>query len=281
MSRLATTAIYLFTIIIGIFTFAAPFVLPQTVFAPESSNLLLTMIMLALALVVLLVEVQGQVVSAKVVATLGILIAITSVLRFIEVAIPGPGGFSPIFAPIILAGYVFGARFGFLLGAMTMLVSSLITGGIGPWLPYQMFTAGWVGMSAGWLPHPAKPSAAVGLLVVWGFMWGLLYGIIINLYTWPLVVGTSATSWQPGIGLGETAVRYGAFYMATSFLWDVGRSIGNVLLLLVLGAPAIRALSRFRNRLQYEVVPLGVQASRQQRAGKLAALPVDGVGIDE
>lgn len=254
MNRIATAAIYLLTITIGIATFVAPFVLPQSESAPENSSLILTMFMLGLALVVLLVEVQGQVVSAKIVATLGILIAIISVLRFIEVAIPGPGGFSPIFAPIILAGYIFGARFGFLLGTLTILVSSLITGGIGPWLPYQMFTAGWVGLSAGWLPHPAKPQAEVALLVFWGFIWGILYGVIINLYFWPLVVGTTATSWQPGIGLGETAVRYGAFYLATSFLWDVGRSIGNVILLLVLGVPAIRALSRFRNRLQYEVV---------------------------
>jgi energy-coupling factor transport system substrate-specific component len=203
---------------------------------------------------VLLVEVQGQGVSAKIVASLGILIAITSVLRFIEVAIPGPGGFSPIFAPIILAGYVFGARFGFLMGALTMLVSSLITGGIGPWLPYQMFTAGWVGLTSGWLPHPARPQGEVALLLVWGFGWGLLYGLIINLYFWPLVMGTTATSWQPGIGFRETAGRYLAFYVATSLVWDVGRGIGNVLLLLVLGAPAIRALARFRSRLHYAVM---------------------------
>lgn len=273
MNRLATTAIYLLTITIGIATFAAPFVLPYSKFAPENSVLILTMLMLGLALVALLVEVQGQIVSAKVVATLGILIAITSVLRFIEVAIPGPGGFSPVFAPIILAGYVFGARFGFLLGAMTMLVSGLITGGIGPWLPYQMFTVGWVGMSAGWLPHPAKAQTAVILLVVWGFVWGLLYGVLINLYSWPLIVGAAATSWQAGIGFRETAVRYAAFYVATSLLWDMGRAIGNVLLLLVLGAPAIRALSRFRNRLQYQVVPLGARSARPLFCGQAVRAP--------
>lgn len=254
MNRLAAVAIYSLAIVMGAAAFLAPFVFPQPTAAQENLTPLLTILLLGVALVVLLIEVQGQIVSAKIVAALGILVAITSVLRFIEVAIPGPGGFSPIFAPIILAGYVFGARFGFLLGAMTMLVSALITGGVGPWLPYQMFTAGWVGLASGWLPHPSHPRGEMALLLAWGFAWGLLYGMIINLYTWPWLLGTAATSWQPGIGLRETLARYGAFYVATSLLWDLGRAMGNVLLLLVLGIPAVRALSRFRSRFQYAVV---------------------------
>lgn len=254
MNRLTAVAIYSLTILMGAAAFLAPFLLPQPAAAQENLTPLLTILLLGVALVVLLIEIQGQVVSAKIVATLGILVAITSVLRFIEVAIPGPGGFSPIFAPIILAGYVFGARFGFLLGAMTMLVSALITGGVGPWLPYQMFTAGWVGLTSGWLPHPTRPHLEIGLLAAWGFAWGLLYGLLINLYTWPWLLGAAATSWQPGIGLRETLVRYGAFYVATSLLWDLGRGIGNVLLLLALGIPAVRALSRFHSRFQYAVV---------------------------
>ena len=120
---------------------------------PANQTPLLSVVLVSLCLAVLLVELQGQAAGAKTVAALGILVATAATLRFIEVAIPGPGGFSPIFAPIILGGYVFGPRFGFLLGAMTLLVSGLITAGVGPWLPYQMFTAGWVGLSAGWLPH--------------------------------------------------------------------------------------------------------------------------------
>ena len=256
MNRITSFAIYLLTITVGIATFLAPFILPQ----PEAiqSNLapLLTMFLLGLALLVLLVEVQGQVVSAKIIAALGILVAISSVLRFIEVAIPGPGGFSPIFVPIILAGYVFGARFGFLMGTLTILVSGLITGGIGPWLPYQMFTAGWIGLTSGWLPHPAKQQRELGLLLVWGFVWGVLYGVIINLYLWPLALGAAATSWRAGMSLGEAMTRYGAFYIATSLLWDMGRAVGNVGLLVILGIPAVQALSRFRDRFEYRYVPV-------------------------
>ena len=152
--RIVGGAIYALSAAIGILAFIYPFFLDTQ--AGDSLGIahgqdapLVTTALVGLSLVALLVELQGQTISAKTVALLGVLVAITSVLRFIEVAVPMPGGFSPIFAPIILAGYVFGGRFGFLMGAFTMLVSGLITGGVGPWLPYQMFAAGWVGLTAG------------------------------------------------------------------------------------------------------------------------------------
>ena len=97
---------------------------------------LMLSVLVGLCFVVLLLEVQGQAVNAKFVALLGILVSINSALRFMEVAVPGPGGISPIFFLIALTGYVYGGRLGFLMGALTLLVSALITGTIGPWKPY-------------------------------------------------------------------------------------------------------------------------------------------------
>ena len=178
-----------------------PFVVPtlaQVSGDPFSGNGLatpaLTIVLLVVTLGVLLLEVQGEAVSAKTVAALGVMVAATSILRFVEVAIPGPGGFSPIFVPIILCGYVFGARFGFLMGTLTMLVSALITGGIGPWLPYQMFAAGWVGLTSGWLPRPQNEALALIELALFAFVWGLAYGAILNLFFWPFIGPGSATS---------------------------------------------------------------------------------------
>lgn len=256
MKRGVATAIYLLGAVIGVAAFAYPFFLPQTALADSAHAAdapLLTTFLIIVSLAVLLVEVQGQAVSAKVVAALGVLVAITAVLRFIETVFPIAGGFTPVFVPIILAGYVFGARFGFLLGTMALLASALVTGGVGPWLPYQMFTAGWVGMSAGWLPHPRGQQAQLILLAGFGFVWGLLFGVIMNLYFWPFVVDGGVTSWQPGSGLRDGIGRYAAFYAVTSLLWDVGRAAGNVILILVLGMPTVRALIRFRDRFQFKV----------------------------
>jgi energy-coupling factor transport system substrate-specific component len=254
-----------------------------------------TAALVGLSVVALLVELQGRSLSAKTVAMLGVLVAVTSVLRFLEVALPMPGGFSPIFAPIIIAGYVFGGRFGFLMGTFTLLASALITGGVGPWLPYQMFTAGWAGLTAGWLRrivdaplqlHPAQATTRIGpgrlqtapsthqvssrtshaphrtqditrlhilILCIFGFIWGLLYGAIINVYFWPFAGGPAEQAWAPGIGLGKTLVRYGTFYVVTSLAWDLARAVGNVALILVLGAPMVKALERFRRRFNFEV----------------------------
>jgi len=251
MRRLATTLIYTLSAGLGAAAFTYPFL--AAVAGKSSSSppnvVLLATVLVALSLAALMIEVQGQAVSAKVVSALGVLVAATAVLRFVETAVPGPGGFSPLFAPITLVGYVFGARLGFLMGTMTLLVSALITGGVGPWLPYQMFAAGWVGLTAGWLPRPRSPRRQLILLIIFGFGWGLLFGALLSLYSWPLIGGAGDQS----LPLPQLLARYGAYYLATSLVWDLMRALGNAALILALGMPAVRALTRFRNRFQYQV----------------------------
>jgi energy-coupling factor transport system substrate-specific component len=241
-----------------------------------------------------------------------------------------PGGFSPIFAPIIIAGYVFGGRFGFLMGTFTLLASALVTGAVGPWLPYQMFTAGWAGLSAGWLGRISEEARErmgeranqrgserarergseeanqrggerarergseeanqrvsdsrftfdvlritqstsrleILTLCLFGFIWGLLYGAIMNIYFWPFAVGPAEQTWAPGIGLGETLARYGAFYAVTSLAWDLARAAGNVALILILGAPMIKALERFRRRFHFEVGSVGQEANARPKPSR-------------
>lgn len=269
--RIISGAVYALSGIIGVLAFLYPFFTTATTTAHGMAHSqdapLMTAALVALSVIALIVELQGQAISAKTVAILGVLVAIASVLRFLEVTIPMPGGFSPIFAPIILSGYVFGSRFGFLMGAFTLLVSGLVTGGVGPWLPYQMFTAGWAGLTAGWVSGGmerlvriaggggAQRSLRLDVIVLcgFGFFWGLLYGAIMNIWFWPFAVGPATQTWSPGIGLGETLARYATFYAVTSLTWDLARAAGNVALILLLGAPVVRALDRFRQRFYFEV----------------------------
>ena len=109
-NRLLSFSIYLTATGLGIVTFLYPFFLPvlkeqgSLNTARSGEGPLIYTLLLGLCVLVLLFEVQSQAVDAKLIALLGMLIAINSVLRFIEVAIPGPGGFSPIFFLIILVG---------------------------------------------------------------------------------------------------------------------------------------------------------------------------------
>ncbi|MBN1140021.1 MAG: ECF transporter S component [Anaerolineae bacterium] len=190
--------------------------------------------------------------NAKVIATLGVLTAINAVLR----ALPGPTGFSAMFALPILCGYCFGSTFGFLLGALSLAVSALIGAGIGPWMPYQMFALGWVGLLSAWLPKLHRhPKLEVAMLAGWGLVVGLAFGLVMNLWFWPFVfdAGQAGLYWEPGIGPWQTLQRYWAFYVVTSLWWDLGRASGNALLIGLFGLPILRLLRRFGRRFTFLV----------------------------
>ena len=150
-------------------------------------------------------------------------------------------------------GAAFGARFGLLLGMCTMAVSAFITGGIGPWLPFQMLALGWMGAGAGLLsrrdPRPRRARRGRVALAVYAWVWGFLYGAIMNLWFWPFQRG-GALSWYPGLGFTDTLHRYWSFYVATSLGWDAATALANALLVLILGVPVLRSLRRFAHRLE-------------------------------
>jgi len=269
LGNVLSTIIFALASLLGLMAFASPFFMPLQQGAQAINNspaYLAGLIVLCIA--ALMAEAQGQVMSAKLVALLGVLVAINSALRFAENAIPGPAGFTPVFMLIIVAGAVFGGRFGFLMGALTMLVSALITGGVGPWLPYQMFTAGWMGMSAALLRKgvsekgrkwesassrviPFSPSPLLPFILFAG-AWGFAYGAIMNLWSWPFQAGDPAQSWQSGLSVIDGVKRYLVFYAATSLWWDVFAAAGNVLLIVLFGLPTIKVLMRFKQRFLFE-----------------------------
>jgi energy-coupling factor transport system substrate-specific component len=189
---------------------------------------------------------------AKTVALLGILVAIDATLRLA----PSFLGASPIFFLIILAGTAFGPSFGFQMGALTLLVSAFLTGGLGPWLPYEMLGAGWVGLTAGFLPRNLPHRQRLVMIAVFAALWGLLYGALLNLYFWPYAApGIDQPGnlyWNPEMTLPETVANYTRFYLTTSLAYDLFRAAGNAALVLALGGPTLRLLDRFRSRFTWE-----------------------------
>lgn len=208
----------------------------------------------ALCMVLVVAELTGGGLNSKSLAALGVLSALAAVLRTVTL----PAGANLYFFLVILGAYAFGPRMGFLLGALSFLLSAIVTGGIGPWLPFQMFAAAWMGLSAGALGMAAKRAGLDGrgevvLVTVFGIGWAPLYGAITNLWFWPFWAGGPDVTYQPGLGLAEALRRYWNFYLLTSFGWDLIGSACNGIILATLGGPLLRALLRFRQRFTFEL----------------------------
>ena len=233
---------------VGLALFVAPLLLGSRFPQPV---LLFSALVAVSALVVLAVALQTHRLSTRLLAVLAALVAIDATLRLVIVI--GLLGFSPIFFLVIAGGFVMGPSFGFASGALTLLLSAALTAGPGPWLPYQMLAAGWVGMGAGYLGRMigrAPSPRTIAALCLYGCVAGFAYGILLDLWEWPLLVaaGSSPLSWAPGAGVAQLARRFGAFYLATSLVYDSFRAAGNLLLIAVLGSAVVRALDRFRRR---------------------------------
>lgn len=247
--------------IVGLAAFFYPFVLPGIEQVTDDSTAhagaapLLFAAVVGVVLIVTLGSLSDDAVGvdrSRTVALLGVLVAIDATLRLV----PSVAGASPVFLLIMLVGAVFGPVMGFQMGALTLLVSAFITGGIGPWLPFQMLACGWVGLTAGYLPRHASLRRRVIDLAIFGAIWGMLFGALMNLWFWPFTApGVDVDStmyWHPDLGLGETMQRYLRFYLVTSAGFDVFRAIGNVVLVLLLGAPVLKLLERYRTRFRWQ-----------------------------
>ncbi len=134
---------------LGLIACVWPFVLAPGAITSTETPPLMFGCMLVLVLAVVFAGVADGGLDAKAVAALGVLGAIDAALRPLGA---GTAGIETVFFLLILGGRVYGPGFGFALGCTSLFASALLTGGVGPWLPYQMFGAAWVGMFAGLLP---------------------------------------------------------------------------------------------------------------------------------
>ncbi len=258
LGRWLSVATLILANLVGLAALLYPFLAPSlaqggfTGAAHNQDASLFTIGLITLCLATITFGMGEQELDPKMTAVLGVLAAVNAVLR----AVPGPAGFAAVFVLPVVCGYVYGATFGFLLGAISLLVSALIGAGVGPWLPYQMLAAGWVGMTSAWLPNMKKwPRLERILLGTWGVLWGFSFGALMNVWFWPYIMPTGQTEmyWQQGVSLLETLKRFGVFYIATSLWWDLGRAAGNGLLLWLLGPALLKLLRRFQQRFHFTV----------------------------
>ncbi len=161
---------------------------------------------------------------------IAMLIALAAVSRVPFTAIPSV---QPTTFVIIVSALVFGAESGFIIGALAALVSNLFLGQ-GPWTPWQMLGWGMVGYTAGLFRH-SKWMRTLGGKIVFGFVWGFLFGWLMNLsYTF---AAFSSFGWR----------QFLAVYTASAY-FDLLHALSNAVLLALFGASWIKILTRFKRK---------------------------------
>lgn len=235
----------------GLAMFAWPLVIdPPPGFSHARDAPYVFALVLPALVAIVLTEMTSRGMDTKALAMLGVLSAIGAALRPLGA---GTGGIELVFFLLILAGRVYGPAFGFVLGSTTLFASALLTGGVGPWLPFQMVASSWVGLLAGCLPA-WRGRAELALLAVYAAVAAYLYGFLVNLWGWPFSLGTDTElSYVPGGAVAENLHRFVLYTLATStWGWDTGRAITNVAAVLLVGRAVLVTLRRATRKAAFD-----------------------------
>ncbi len=173
---------------------------------------------------------QGRA-SSREIALIAVLAAVAAVGRVPFAALPNV---QPTTFVVIVSGFVFGPRAGFMVGSTAALVSNFFLGQ-GPWTPWQMFAWGLAGASAGVIKMIC-PGIGTRGMSVFNVAWGYLFGWIMNLWFWTSFI--QPLNWQSFL----------ASY-AASFWFDTFHAAGNAAFYLLFGVGFTKILKRFRRKL--------------------------------
>jgi hypothetical protein len=170
---------------------------------------------------------------ARVVAVVAALAALAVVGRLAFAAIPNV---KPTTDIVLFAGYALGAVPGFAVGAITAIVSNIFLSQ-GPWTVWQMAGWGAVGIVGALLARTLRgrePNRYL-LAAVCGAA-GLAFGAWMDIYQWTLAARQDLDTYVAVAG--------------TSLPYNLAHAAGNVVFCLLIGPAFLRALARYRRRLE-------------------------------
>jgi len=194
-----------------------------------------TLVMMIFTISIMFLQFERGKMTSKEISLVAILSGFSAVSRVPFAAIPSV---QPCTYIIICTGYVFGPLAGFMVGAITALVSNMFLGQ-GPWTIFQMFAWGAVGATSSTLPK--LKIKGVGI-VVFGAIWGYLFGWIMNIWYWMLYI------------YPHTFPTF-LFTMVNSVWFDTLHALGNAVFLVFLGEKTITILNRYKCRFHVEYSP--------------------------
>lgn len=208
----------------------------------------------AVVLVTVVLLVRTMLGSDRDIRQLAMLAALTALASAVRPLGAGVAGLEPIWAVILLGGRALGPQLGYLLGALSMFTSALFTGGVGPWLPYQMLVAAWIGALPGIWPHLRGRSETV-LMSALGAVSGIAIGALLNLWFWPLAIGLDPTiAFIPGAPSLENVANWLRYGTLTSAGFDIPRAALLAVLLALMSTSVLSIIRRATRRASFEPV---------------------------
>jgi energy-coupling factor transport system substrate-specific component len=113
-----------------------------------------------------------------------------------------------------------------------------------------MLCSAWVGMGAGLLPRRVTGRAEIVMLAAYGVVAAYLFGLLMNLSSWPFVLGIAVPghtgiSFVAGDPLSANLHRFLVFTLITSTgSFDTGRAISTAVAIALLGPAVLTTLRR-------------------------------------
>ena len=169
--------------------------------------------------------------KARELVTIAVLCAISVAGRSAFFMLPQ---FKPVLALVIISGVAFGGETGFLVGAVTMLISNMLFSQ-GPWTPWQMFSMGAIGFLAGVLFRKGWLRRSRGSLATFGaFAAVVIYGGIMNPAS-ALMYNSQSVNWEMILA-----------YYVSGLPMDLIHAAATVIFLLLAAEPMLEKLDRIK-----------------------------------
>lgn len=212
----------------GIILILIPLILVSGTFLFSEKSYSVVSVMLAiLACIPFFISFESKKNATRKLVLIAVMIALSVAGRFIFAPIPF---FKPITAMVIISAVYLGKDAGFLVGAMTAVISNIYFGQ-GPWTPFQMFGWGITGFFAGVLSNQILRSKLI--MIIYAIISGLTYSFILDFWT---------TVWTDGT---FNISRFIAI-TATSLPVTLVYAVSNIIFLLLLFKPIGKKIIRVK-----------------------------------
>ncbi|HLR59785.1 MAG TPA: ECF transporter S component [Pseudogracilibacillus sp.] len=148
-------------------------------FFDDRSYIFISFILVILAAIPFFISFENKEANTRYMVIIAVLVALSVVGRFLFTAIPA---FKPVTAIVVISAMFFGAEAGFLVGALSAIISNMYFGQ-GPWTPFQMFSWGIIGFIAG-LPKVRRLLKNNRIiLILYGIFAGVIYSLMMDIWS--------------------------------------------------------------------------------------------------